>query len=76
MIDVQIKDETGIDDSNKYPRLMRLKSDHRTVVFFEDYETGYQLCGHGGLIEEGRYWPNWDINLFEDFTGTLELRNV
>lgn len=73
MIDVQIHNE---DDSTRYPRLMRLKDDHKTVVYFEDYETGYQLCGDLGLMDEGRYYSDWNMEKFEDFTGTLELRNV
>ena len=59
MIDVNIKDGS-MQTEKLYPRLMRLKKDHNTIVYFEDHETGYQLWGVIiliGIWENSRILP-------------------
>ena len=70
MIDVNIvtKDET-----KDYPRLMRLKDVPDFIVYFESERCGYQLTGS---YSDERFCAAWSPENFEDFTGTLELRNV
>lgn len=75
MVNVTVKANESKDQNNRYPRLMNLKTQTEVIVFFESEGIGYQLTGEMGSDEQ-RYWKNWNMGRFEDFTGTLELRNA
>ena len=71
MIEVNIQDECG-NHVCQFPRLMRLRESPCVIVHFENERCGYQLTGDPGGT---RFWASWDMSEFEDFTGTLQLRN-
>lgn len=63
------------DITDYYPRLMRYIHDKRVIVFFESKECGYQVSGPQPSTVT-RFGNDYQLQNFEDFTGTLELRNV
>lgn len=73
MINVQIKPK-----DHAYPMLMQYIGDEDFVVYFENPHSGW-VMDWGSTHHEtmnSHYSNDWDIEDFEDFTGTLELRNV
>lgn len=73
MIDVNIVRGTGT-DMRTYPRLMEDKEYIGFVVLFLSPSVGCVLTDTSE--DGGKYFTDWDMNRFEDFTGTLELRNT
>lgn len=61
--------------SNPYPKLMT--DGEGLIVLMSDHECGtVVVAGQSHVHEIGGYCEGWDMDLFHDFEGIVELQNV
>lgn len=57
-----------------FPKLMKSNLGTSLIVFFDEYEIGQVVAGDESL-KLGHSSTLWDMDTFEDFTGSVTLQN-